>query len=215
MSAPTPAATTTDDDLLGMRVAHRMMRRDARRLAELAGRWAAGTETVGRRRAAAFARWTADLCTEIHHHHAVEDDVLWPVLERHAGAEVDLAALTDDHAALDPLLDGIREAVDAGDAARAAAALTTLADLLDEHVVDEERELFGIITRYVPADDWTRVEDAARRGGAGLRFVLPRVAGVVTDDEFARMRAEAGPVLVVLLRVLRPGHRRRERLVFG
>ena len=53
------------------------------------------------------------------------------------------------------------------------------------------------------------------RKGAGVRLTLPRLRGVITDAEWPAVRRKAGPVLLVLLAVLMPAHRRRERLVFG
>jgi hypothetical protein len=76
-----------------------------------------------------------------------------------------------------------------------------------------------VIEKYVSAAEWKAVEDAVRKSGPGpgteMRFLLPRVADVATPEEFARLRALAGPVLMVVLAFVRPGHRRRERLVFG
>jgi hypothetical protein len=100
----TPTVPTRQVDLLAITLGHRAMCADARRLADLAARLVTGEERLDRPRGAALARWIDRLADEIHHHHEAEDDVLWPVLERWARDRVDLAALTDDHAALEPLL---------------------------------------------------------------------------------------------------------------
>lgn len=217
-------AQTRTADLTGITIAHRMMRTDLHRLVPTAERIADG-EACGPKRAAALARWVELLCEEIHHHHTAEDDLAWPVIARYAGQAVDLSELSDDHAALDPLLDGLRTTAAAlrgasadgrADVARELARrLAALRDEIDEHLEAEERDLFPIIERYVPADRWDEVIAGVQKGGPGLRFMLPRVLAAVTDDEYASMRKEAGPVLVALAAVLKPGHRRRERLVFG
>ena len=211
----TTAEPTTTPDLLGITLGHRAMGRAARRLAELAARIRSGEDRVDRRRATALASWIRRLSTEIHHHHEAEDDVLWPVLERCAGDRVDLAALTDDHAALDPLLARVVEAADAADWPALATGLETLADLLEEHITEEEKDLFPIILAHVPREDWRSVETAVRERGGDLGFVLPRIAAVATPEQFAALRREAGPVLMALLVVTRFRLRRTERLVFG
>ena len=78
-------------DVLGMRLAHRAMLSDASRLTDLAERLAA-TPATGQRRADAVARYVYDFADSVHHHHSVEDDVLWPVLAASAGPHVDLTS---------------------------------------------------------------------------------------------------------------------------
>jgi hypothetical protein len=46
-----------------------------------------------------------------------------------------------------------------------------------------------------------------------VRFTRPRMVDVCTPAERAEFGRAGGPVLVLLLALLRPGHRRRERLV--
>ncbi|WP_238007873.1 hemerythrin domain-containing protein [Dactylosporangium sp. AC04546] len=209
-------------DLLGITINHRSMRGDARRFAELVRGIAAGTTPNPPSRARAIQKYLMTLLDGIHHHHRAEDEVLWPVLERVAGAEVDLAELTDDHAQLDPLLDRLRaEAAalaaapdDRAAAGRLATSLETLRDMLDEHIEDEERTIFPIIERYVPEADWQRVETAVRKGTA-VGFELPRIERYATAAELAQLRRVAGPVLLVMLALVRPGFRRREKAIFG
>lgn len=218
----TPTAETPD--LLGIRLIHRLMRTDLHRLTAVAERLAAG-EPCPDRRARALARWVDGLADEIHEHHTAEDAIVWPVITAHAGADVDLAALSDDHSTLDPLLAAARAAAAGLVAARAADrphaaaaladALRTVRDEIDEHLEAEEASIFPVIERHVPAAAWKRAEDQVSKKGPGLRFTLPRIVDVTTPEELARLRALAGPALVVLLHLLVPGYRRRERLVFG
>ncbi|MBB5779064.1 hemerythrin domain-containing protein [Nonomuraea jabiensis] len=206
-------------NMLGFRITHRAMRGDARRLATLLGGIAAGEERADRARLDAVAAFATKLCAGIHHHHQAEDNVLWPVIVRSAGAEVDLSDLSDDHAELDPLLAEITAAAarlgtDRAAAGRMAKALTTLADLLDEHIEEEERLLFPVIAKYVSEADWKSVEDEVRKGG-DIRFDLPRIGQYARPEELAELRRLAGPVLALLLRLLNRGHRRRQALIFG
>ncbi|GIH91086.1 hemerythrin domain-containing protein [Planobispora siamensis] len=205
-------------DLLGFTIAHRAMRGDTRRMAVLATDLAAGRQTADAARAAAISEDVALLCASIHHHHTMEDEMLWPVIERSAGAEVDLRDLSDDHSELDPLLEEITAQAArfaaTRDASALAPALTRLADMLDEHIEEEERLIFPIITEYVSVADWETVENAVRKGG-NIKFDLPRIERYARPDELARLRRMAGPVLTVMLALLRGGYRRRQRLVFG
>ncbi|WP_067179953.1 hemerythrin domain-containing protein [Microtetraspora niveoalba] len=207
-----PATAPATPNVLGFRITHRAMRGDTRRLAELTREIAEGRQRCDARRAAAIRDYVVRLCDGIHHHHSVEDASLWPLLVRSAGAEVDLGDLIEDHSALDPILDEIRAV--AGEPARAAAPLARLADLLDEHIEEEERMIFPIIERHVSVADWNAVEEEARKGGS-IRFELPRIEQYALPSELAELRRMAGPVLVMLLAMLRGGHRRRQRLIFG
>lgn len=209
-------------DILGMKVAHRAMRGDLRRLAALMQDVAAGRTTCDARRARAITWYTDRLAESIHHHHRTEDDVLWPVIEQRAGSLIDLTELTDDHSVLDPELDRLRAAAlalqaDPASQERAAALalqFAELRDLLDEHITEEEADVFPVILEYLSVDDWTRVERSAQRSGR-LSFELPRALDHASTEELEVFRAEGGAVLVVLAAIIRPLYRRKEKLVFG
>ncbi|NUR84287.1 MAG: hemerythrin domain-containing protein [Nonomuraea sp.] len=206
-------------NMLGFRIMHRAMRGDARRLAVLMNAIATGEQQAGEARLTAIAAFTTKVCAGIHHHHQAEDDVLWPVIVRSAGAEVDLSDLTDDHAALDPLLDEITSAAarltsDGQAVRRMAKSLTSLADLLDEHIEEEERLIFPVVAAYVSEEDWKKVEAEVQKGG-DLRFDLPRIGQYAQPEELAELRRLAGPVLSALLVLTARGHRRRQKLIFG
>ncbi|MEV7802838.1 hemerythrin domain-containing protein [Microbispora sp. NPDC088329] len=204
-------------DLTGIRIIHRAMRGDLHRLHALTEDLDAGLHRADPARAAAIARYTQDVCAAIHHHHTREDEVVWPVIERSAGAAVDLTDLSDDHSELDPLLDRVRVTARAFADGRGvhelAAALRTLSELIDEHIEEEERRIFPVIEKYVSAADWKEMEKSLR--GGDPRFELAWVDRYSSPDEMAHIRKIAGPVLSLLLILLRPGHRRRRRLVFG
>ncbi|MGY1823294.1 hemerythrin domain-containing protein [Geodermatophilus sp. SYSU D00079] len=213
--------TDTDPvpDVMGMRLAHRAMLRDAHRLTDLAERLAAGTPDD--RRADAVARYVRDFADSVHHHHSVEDEVLWPVIAASAGPHVDLTELSDDHAALDPALHRLRDTADAfrarpgEDTATALAVeLAELRDTLTEHIGDEEASVFPVIEKYLSVADWAAVEARIRKR-AKLSFEAPRVLAVATDSERAAIEADGGLALRLLLAVLLPPFRRRERAVFG
>ncbi|MFC7533582.1 hemerythrin domain-containing protein [Actinoplanes sp. GCM10030250] len=208
----------------GLLLAHRAMLRDLDRCAALAASLAAGfavnSHKLDRKRAAAIADYLTDFCESIHHHHEAEDKVLWPVLERAAGAHVDLTELTDDHAVLDPKLARIR----AGAAAlksvhtvspELAADLADLRDTLHEHIADEERTIVPLIKQYVSDEEWNRVEAEIRGRGAKMSFEVPRILAVSTPDELAEARREGGIPIALMIKLMPLPFRRREARVFG
>ncbi|MBU2666237.1 hemerythrin domain-containing protein [Actinoplanes bogorensis] len=204
----------------GLLLAHRAMLRDLDRCAELTAGLARNSPRLDRKRAAAIAGYLSDFCDSIHHHHSAEDEVLWPVLERAAGAHVDLTELTDDHAVLDPKLARIRSgaaALKAGHivSAELAADLADLRDTLHEHIADEERTIVPLIKQYVSDDDWNRVEASIRKRGAAMSFEVPRVLAVCTEAELAEIRQEGGFPVAIMIKLLPLPFKRREALVFG
>ncbi|MEV7011188.1 hemerythrin domain-containing protein [Streptosporangium sp. NPDC051022] len=205
-------------ELLRLQIVHRAMRGEVRRLAVLAAELADGRQAVDAVRARAVATFVTEMCTSIHHHHVTENEVLWPVIERSAGVKANLRDLRADHYRLDPLLAETNGQAIVFVLTRDASALTTsltrLADMLDEHIEKKERLLFPIISKYVSLSDWKRAEGAACRGG-GVKADLPSIEEYAGPEEFARLRKLAGPVPTLLFPLLRGGHRRRRRLVFG
>ena len=206
-------------DVIAMEVAHRMMRADLARLAALTAQVAARRTPCSPRRATGIAEYVELLCDSIQAHHALEDDVLWPVISASAGACVDLAELREDHAAraheaLRGAAAAFRAHPRAEDTASALALrLHDLHALLDEHVEDEERVVFPVIRSCVTAQDWRAVERAA---SGRLSFELPRTFDHTTAEERVRLVGAVGArVLQLAALVLVPLYRRRERLVFG
>ncbi|SEG93439.1 Hemerythrin HHE cation binding domain-containing protein [Nonomuraea solani] len=201
-----------EPDLTSMYVIHRAMLTDLRRLTGLLG--GDGPLTGHRERAA--RRYAASILVEVHHHHANEDDVLWPIVERTAGRAVDLSPYTDDHEALGPVLDQCRAAL-GGDRRSLARALGELLDLLDEHIDEEESRLFPIISRFVPYDAYAWAErQVARRASFGqLTFTAPWLLRHATADEAARLLAGAGAPLRLLVTLSRGRYTRHERAAFG
>ncbi|BBX08902.1 hemerythrin domain-containing protein [Mycolicibacterium aichiense] len=228
MNTPQPVTVTPrrphdpEPDLIGITLAHRAMLTDVGRLAAAVTDIGEGRQRCSTRRAQAIARYTDLLCESIHHHHTVEDTVLWPVIDACAKDIVDLTELTDDHAALDPRLEIIAHRANAfrvagGDRRTAAllgAELADLRNLLTEHIAEEERDIFPVIRRHVSVADWQVVEKTAQRTGR-LTFDGPRTVGAATEDERAALAKAVSPVLRLLLTVLSRRHRKFENEVFS
>ncbi|WP_214321421.1 hemerythrin domain-containing protein [Nonomuraea sediminis] len=200
-----------EPDLTSMYVIHRAMLGDLRRLTELLSGAA-----VGHERQAALRRYTASMLVEIDHHHINEDELLWPLIERTAGQAVDLSPFTDDHELLAPALEACRRALH-GDQKELGGLLASLLELLEEHIAEEERDLFPIVHRFVPyaAYAWVEKQVAKRATLPELAFTAPWLDRYATREEIERLLAGAGWPFRVLLAATRGGYARRERLVFG
>jgi hypothetical protein len=175
---------------------HRMVRREFRLLAELAG-WAAADDAC---RAAELTKHADLIARVLMQHHATERELLWPALFRHVPADEQdavrevVAEWTSRAALLDH---GLR---DLSTVARQWAVATTLparnafvralarvADSVEKHTADEEAELLPLLARYLPDDEWTAVSRACRSSLSGREQML--VLGLALEDACAIDRA--------------------------
>jgi hypothetical protein len=197
-------------------VLHRMVRREFRLVAELAG-WAAADDA---QRTAELTRHADLMGRVLLQHHATERAHLWPVLFRHVAAcEQDavrevVAEWTSRAALLDHNLR------DLSTAARQWAVATTLqardafacacarvADAVDAHTAAEETHLLPLLARYLPDDEWLAVRRAVRTTLSGREQML--VVGLALEDacaiDRARLLAGLSPAARTAWRVV--GHR--------
>lgn len=209
-------------DLFAFGLIHRTLRQGTRMIAEVAASIAAGGP-CDRRRQEAVVAFTRNVLEEVTVHHSREDDVLWPVIAASAGPHVDLDPLSDDHVALHAVLHRAEQALAlfATDVPRGAVALaqemTTMADELDEHIADEEAEVFPVIRRWVSAADFARCEESFRKGSkpAHAVFVVHWALSVATPEEAAKLLTGAPAPLKLMLALTRRGWTRRRDLVRG
>jgi hemerythrin-like domain-containing protein len=180
-----------------------------------------------RNRAVTVDRHLGLICDLLHHHHAGEDELLWPVLRPRlppqAVAYLDEAAA--QHAGLDHALDSTCtarrnwvERVDAGTRDVLVEALRCLHRLLAEHIDAEERTLLPLAAAHLTEPEWRAVGEA---GAAALaRRQLPLVFGMFAyegdPDVLAGMLATA-PALprLVVPRVAPRVYARRAVQVYG
>lgn len=152
-------------DLGPYRRAHRTLIGELARLTLLAEDIAADRSRAAAGAAARLAAEIETVCAAITAHLRVEDELVWPVLTAAAGAAVDLGPLGDDHEVIRVLVgragDSAFSLVDTSPDGELPAALPGLChamrelrEALQEHIDDEEREVFPIITAYVQADDF-------------------------------------------------------------
>ncbi len=175
-------------------VLHRLVRRELRLLAELST-WAPAGDPA---RTAALTRHADLLGRVLLAHHTTERELLWPallqVLPGDAAARDRVVAWTArcavvDHGVRDLSTAGRRWAVAGTARARDgfAMACQDLADAVDAHTTDEERDLLPLVAAHLPAARWAAIARAARPVLSGRERVL--VLGLALEDAGPAERA--------------------------
>jgi hemerythrin-like domain-containing protein len=177
---------------LDMVLVHRVFRREFRYAAEFIEGVRAGD--------VAHAQVVGDhltfMLSALHHHHAAEDDLVWPKLQaRVAGSEADLQRMVDGHAAIaaavhrvEKLLAGWTKSGNREPGQQLVAAVAELSALVDDHLDDEERTALPIIEKHLRDDEWqaTVKQGASFLSARNLRLGIVlggMVLGAASDDE--------------------------------
>jgi hypothetical protein len=208
-------------DLSAMYVMHHAFRRDLHDFALAVPATPVGDAAVW----AALARRWHGSATSLHHHHRVEDVWIWPALLRRAGDEGRqvMAAMEDEHTALDPLVEactgGFRAMTAAPDAAtrdRLGADVGRIRAVLGDHLEHEETSALPLAQRYLPVAEWKDSELAARKefGLADLGFTVPWTTLGLPADQFDIAFAHGGAFVRAVLALTRRRFLRGHRLAF-
>ena len=138
----------------------------------------------------------------LHHHHTVEDDLLWPkLLERVAAELAPIVELMEtQHERVAALLEQTvamraewRKDADSARAAELAAVYERLHDALVEHLDAEEQHVMPLVEACITRNEWCRIGKAAQRG-TPLKDG-PRMLGMLAyDGDPAVMREMLGAV---------------------
>lgn len=205
--------TTTPEvnSVNGMLLAHAGFRTELGRLARVAAEPLDATRTR-------LAEEQIDMVVRLlHHHHTIEDELIWPRLRELAPACVgDLDLLEAEHEQVDPLIEAVADA--STPLVDRAAPLQQLHELLNAHLDREERVALPLIRTQLPAQEWREVE---RRAEAGVsRSELPRLAcwmlGAADPELRTAVLAEQPAPMRALLRVFwAPAYARRVRRLYG
>ncbi|RLV48592.1 hemerythrin domain-containing protein [Nocardioides mangrovicus] len=213
----------TPIDVRDMIVVHTMLLREFRLVRDAVAQVGDGDA----RRAEVVDRHLGLLCDLLHHHHAGEDELLWPVLRPRLTARQ--ARLLDvaeaQHAALDAVLGRVRTGreqwVDEAAAAprrELVEALEHLHALLAEHLRTEEEQLLPLAALQLTQAEWDAVGEA---GAASVpKAVLPLVFGMFAYEGdpavLSAMLASAPAVpRYVVPRIAPTVYARRARQVYG
>lgn len=217
----TTAAPQTDTRV--MNTLHTFFRREHR----LAGGLLRGVVDGDTRRSQVVGAHLDFLTRALHHHHSVEDRVLWPLLLERVPEELApiVHLMESQHERVDgliqeieALLPGWTRDADAATAARLADLFDTLYVHLVEHLDAEEQRLLPIAARTVTQAEWDHMGEVARREA-------PKEDGLLAmgmfqhegDPEvFATMIAEApAPVRWLLPKLTRRAFRKHALAVHG
>ena len=188
MSAPTlvpTRSTTAIGAAAEMRTIHTAFRRELRLAPDLVGAVPPGD----RLRAGVVACHLDLLDRFLHHHHTVEDDLLWPkLLERVPREIAPLVGLMEaQHAVVavllaraDTLRTEWRAAADPLRGMQLAAVYRRLHDALVEHLDAEEQQVMPLVEACVTQREWAAIGRAAQRGTPVKD--APRMLGMLAYD---------------------------------
>ena len=193
-------------DFTEMYVTHDAFRRDLDRLeaAAQAGRTADPRVRDG---------WE-NFKAQLHVHHNVEDEKLWPRLVPLVEDPAAAALLNDmeaEHARIDPMLTEIDLALD-GDADDLVVRAKELADVLGGHLEHEEEEALPLIQELMTPADWRAFGRAmARRQGVrGVADWIPWITdGMSPADERRFLARFPAPLRLVNRLLWAPRYHRR------
>jgi hemerythrin-like domain-containing protein len=125
----------------------------------------------------------------LHHHHTVEDELLWPRLLERVPAEIaPIVELMEaqHHVVADllertaPLRASWRRSTDPTDAGRLAAVYTRLHTALVEHMDAEQEHVMPLVEACITQKEWAALGKAAQRG-TPLKDA-PRILGMMAYD---------------------------------
>ena len=194
---------TGDADLTVMLAAHDAFRRD---LVSLARAASAADRADPRRREQVGRGWQV-FKRQLHFHHTGEDRHIWPRLAgrlaHSESAMSTLAAMEEEHARVDPLL----EAVDAAFADPAGdqlpGAVDELVSCLHGHLAHEERDALPLIGTALTAGEWRTVGMRLGRqnGLSGSSEFFAWMLDGIPADEVTAVLAELPPPLRLVYRL--------------
>ncbi|HSF37236.1 MAG TPA: hemerythrin domain-containing protein [Nocardioides sp.] len=223
MSDPTAIPTPAPTDTRVMNTLHTFFRREHR----LAGGLLRGVADGDTARSRVVGQHLDFLSRALHHHHTVEDRVLWPLLLERVPDELApiVHLMESQHARVDGLIEevdtllpGWTRTADAATAARLGDLFDTLYVHLVEHLDAEEQRLLPLAARCLTQAEWDHMGEVARREA-------PRKDGLLAlgmfqhegdPEAFASMIGDApGPVRWLLPRLARRAFRRHALVVHG
>lgn len=210
-------------DVRMMKVAHSNFRRELGLSPAAVRRTAAGD----RRRTAAVADHVELFLSLLHHHHTIEDDLLWEALLERVPQELAplVHVMQSQHDQVAEQLDQAHEAVDTwrrtssdADGERLATVLESLCTALFEHLHAEETHLLPIMARQLTAAEWEEFTEQGmssipkRKMVLGFGMMLYEGDPEVIDLELRKLPT---PVRRVLPPLGRRAFRRYARRMHG
>ena len=215
--------TGASTDTRVMNTLHTFFRREHR----LAGGLLRGVHDGDTGRSSVVGRHLDFLARSLHHHHHIEDRLLWPLLLERVPDELApiVHLMESQHARVEALVEEIHALLPGWTRDADAASARRLADLFDtlyvhlvEHLDAEEERLLPIAARSVTQAEWDEMGATARREAPRRESLL--ALGMFQHDgdpeAFALMLGDAPPPVRWLLpRLARRAFRRHSLAVHG
>jgi hemerythrin-like domain-containing protein len=213
---------TETPDLTSYYLIHDTMRRAGDQLATAI--WEL-TEDDHRRTEA--IRWYTDgFLGELHAHHTIEDDLVFPALAAKVPTFADYqASLSDDHVHLSEVMEALGTAVRAlaggGDWKLnhrvAVEQSAELARFLHDHLGVEDDDILPMFTRHFTVPEYKQLDDEAikRTGFRQLLFTVPWIVTTGDAEQVRSLFADAPLIITVVWRLMRRSHARRASLVLA
>jgi hemerythrin-like domain-containing protein len=208
---------------LDMLVVHRAFRREFHDLPALI----AAVPAADTGRAKVVGEHVKFMAAALHHHHAAEDQLVWPKLQSRApGYLADLQRMVDEHDEIAAAIDRVEsllaawiESADPALTEQLSIAAGELSTSVDRHLDDEERHAVPIIEEHLTRPEWAAAvkQGAAFISARNLRLGIV-LGGLVLDgasDEERRVILGGAPLpqrLVVQLFSARTTAAYRRRL---
>lgn len=167
------------------------------------------------RRSAFIGRYLGNVISVLHHHHAAEDDLLWPkLLDRMPFDGSTFQRAEDEHAVIGAAIDKVERArsvwarqpgLYTGE--QLAAAIEELSARADEHFDYEEMNVVPLIAQHITQGEWQEFIDrgAATVGPKNLWFSLAYSGFLLADatpEERRRFLASVPAPLRIVVTLL-------------
>jgi hemerythrin-like domain-containing protein len=163
----------------------------------------------------------------LHHHHTIEDDMLWPKLLERVPAEIApiVELMESQHHTVAEVLERTvalraewRKNADTARAVELAALYARLYDRLVEHLDAEEQHVMPLVEACITDDEWKQIGKAAQRG-TPLKDG-PRMLGMLAYDGDPNVIREMlgtvpAPMRGLVLTVGRRAYAKHAKLVYG
>jgi hemerythrin-like domain-containing protein len=220
-----PEAASAPADVRHLLAIHEQMRIDTRRAADLVER-AVEADRAGRLRP--FARWAAGFGHELHVHHWVEDDHVFPALvvrrpavaralaDLHADHDVVAGILTRWTPAAARLADPAAPFADAQ--AEMAELATSLRDLLTRHLAAEDDQIVPVIREeFTEAEMQAILQPVLKQlPRRTMPFTVPWNVAAIADPAYRAEFLAAAPLpLRIVHRLTAGAHQRLVAAAFG
>ncbi len=174
-----------------MLTVHRVFRRES----AMAPRLVQAVPDGNTGRAALISQAFRDLQLGLHIHHTGEDTYVWPLLLARVDLDAEMVLrMEPEHQVLARSMEEVDRALPAWEAAPSAAtagpvlaALSTFADVLHEHLTDEETNILPLIEEHLTVAEWAKLGDHfAKTAPANKRlFFLGAVLEEADPEESA------------------------------